>query len=203
MNHEEPPGKPVLDVPDPGWLVVFAVLFEGGLAPLSLVFGWLLGQSPLASFALSARDAAIGIVATVPMLALLAVVMRWPIGPFARIKRFFDDDVCPLLHTRPWSDFALVSLAAGVGEEMLFRGAIQGALARSLGPGPALIAASLIFGALHPITRTYAVMAALLGAYLGALWMLTGNLLTAIVAHGLYDFVALTVLVLRSARREI
>ena len=51
-----------------------------------------------------------------------------------------------------------------------------------------------MFGLLHPITRAYAVIAALLGAYLGGLWLAGGNLLTPIVAHALYDFVALVYL---------
>jgi uncharacterized protein len=37
-------------------------------------------------------------------------------------------------------------------------------------------------------------MAALMGAYLGWLWLLTGNLLTPIIAHAVYDLAALLVL---------
>jgi hypothetical protein len=36
------------------------------------------------------------------------------------------------------------------------------------------------------------VLAAIVGIYLGAIWLLTGNLLVPIVAHAVYDFVALT-----------
>ena len=60
-------------------------------------------------------------------------------------------------------------------------------------PWPGLAVASLLFGLLHPITPTYVAIAALLGAYLGAVWLATGNLLTVIVAHALYDFVALVI----------
>jgi hypothetical protein len=45
------------------------------------------------------------------------------------------------------------------------------------------------------VSLTYAVIAALIGAYLGAIMLLTQNVLTPIVAHGLYDFVALLYLV--------
>jgi membrane protease YdiL (CAAX protease family) len=128
------------------------------------------------------------------MLVLLAIVMRWPVGPLARIKQFFDREVRPLLQSRPWHDLALVSLAAGVGEEMLFRGTIQGVLGQEFGMWAGLVGASLIFGALHPITPAYTVIAALLGAWLGAVWLVTGNLLTAMVAHSLYDFAALLAL---------
>ena len=77
---------------------------------------------------------------------------------------------------------------------MLFRGVFQGLLARWLGPGPGWGAASLLFGLLHPITPGYIVLAALLGAYLGSIWMFTGNLLTVMVAHALYDFLAMVLL---------
>jgi uncharacterized protein len=51
----------------------------------------------------------------------------------------------------------------------------------------------------HWITRTYALLAALVGLYLGGLWLWTGNLLVPIVAHALYDFVALIWILRRRA----
>ena len=93
----------------------------------------------------------------------------------------------------------LISLFAGAGEEMLFRGLIQAGLDEWMtGPAGAWIAlavASLLFGLAHMVSATYAVVAALIGAYLGALLIATDNLLAPIVAHGLYDFVALIYLV--------
>jgi CAAX protease family protein len=176
---------------DRGHVFVAAVLFEGALAPIALGLGWLLGQDPLERFAWEVGDLGWGVVATLPMLAMLHAGMRWPLGPLARVKRFFDEELAPLLGGRPDSDLALLSVAAGVGEEMLFRGVFQGASERWFGTGLGLAVSSLLFGLLHPITPTYVLIAGLLGAYLGALWILTGNLLVVIVAHALYDFLAL------------
>ena len=71
----------------------------------------------------------------------------------------------------------------------------------------ALSVASVLFGLGHLITPVYAVLAAVIGFYLGALFLATDNLLIAIVAHGLYDFVALLYLIRRrgegSARSEV
>jgi membrane protease YdiL (CAAX protease family) len=186
---------------DPGRVVVRGVLLEGGLALLALILGWLLGHPPLLGFSWSLRDAAIGGAATVPLLVLLLMAIRWPIGPLARIKRFIDEEVRPLLGPCSWLELALIALAAGVGEEMLFRGALQGALSRWLGPAPGIALASIVFGVLHPITPAYVVIAGMMGAYLGLVWFLNGNLLTVMVAHALYDFVALLVL-LRTPRSE-
>jgi len=179
---------------DSGTLVVVAVLFEGGLAPLAVLLGWLLGQPALSGFAWRARDAALGALATLPMLGLFLLGQSWPVGPFRSIKRFFDEEARPFLAGCTVSDLALISLAAGVGEEMLFRGVMQGALGRWLGPWPGWGAASLLFGLLHPITPGYIVVAAVMGAYLGWVWMINGNLLTVMVTHALYDFVALVLL---------
>jgi len=171
------------------------VLFEAGLAPLALVLGWAVGQPPLADFAWDADAALGGVAATVPMLGLLALAVRWPVGPVARIKAFFDRELSPALAGCEWPDLALISVAAGVGEEMLFRGVIQGALVRSIGsPGLALGLAAVVFGLFHPVSVAYVVLASALGAYLGLVWAASGNLLTVMVAHALYDFVALVVL---------
>jgi membrane protease YdiL (CAAX protease family) len=170
------------------------VLFEAGLAPLALALGWALGQPPLAAFAWDAGAALDGLVAAGPMLVVLAASVRWPVGPLRRIKDFFDRELAPALRGCGWPDLALISVAAGVGEEMLFRGVIQGALARALGPVAGVAGAAALFGLLHPVSTAYVALAAALGAYLGAVWLATGNLLTAIVAHAVYDFIALVVL---------
>ncbi len=53
----------------------------------------------------------------------------------------------------------------------------------------------MLFGLAHAISPTYAVAAAVVGVYLGAIFLLSGNLLVSVVAHGAYDLVALRILV--------
>jgi membrane protease YdiL (CAAX protease family) len=194
---EEPGGdESEQDRPEADRRVPFAllVLLEAVLAPLALVLGWAVGQPPLADFAWDEDAALLGIAAALPMLAFFALAIRWPVGPLKPIKAFFDRELAPLLEGCDWPDLALISIAAGVGEEMLFRGVIQGALARSLGRALGISIAATLFGLLHPVSATYVMVACLLGAYLGLVWMLSGNLLTVIVAHALYDFIALVVM---------
>ena len=88
-----------------------------------------------------------------------------------------------------------MAAAAGLGEELLFRGLVQAGLAKLI-PGAAgvwiaLVVASLVFGIFHWLNTTYAFLAALAGLYFGLLLMATGSLWPPIVAHALYDFVAL------------
>ena len=93
-----------------------------------------------------------------------------------------------------------VPLAAGVAEEALFRGVAQTALAGALGQGTALAATSALFGLAHPVSALYMLFVGALGAYLGGLFIATGNLLVPIVVHAAYDFVGLKLLLRASSR---
>jgi membrane protease YdiL (CAAX protease family) len=55
-------------------------------------------------------------------------------------------------------------------------------------------ATAVAFGLAHALTVTYAVLAALVGGYLGWLHLASGNLLVPVLAHALYDFIALRLL---------
>jgi membrane protease YdiL (CAAX protease family) len=78
---------------------------------------------------------------------------------------------------------------------MFFRGVLQEAAGRWTHLAVAVAAVSVAFGLLHALTPTYAVLATLLGVYLGVVQAASGNLLVVIIAHALYDFVALVYLV--------
>ena len=105
----------------------------------------------------------------------------------------------PLFRQATLTQLAVISLMAGLGEELLFRGVIQGKITQVVG-GPAgnwvgAIVAALLFGLAHSVSLTYAILAALIGLYLSWTWLATGNLLVPIAAHTVYDFVALVYLV--------
>jgi uncharacterized protein len=195
VMEEDPLQEPEDDRPARAVIIIFAVFFEGGLAPLSLILGWFFGHPPLDRFVWSMQDAVWGVAATIPLILMFLAILRWPIGPLARVKKFCDLEVVPLLDESTWSELALIAVSAGVGEEMLFRGVIQASLRSWLGVPWGLGLASLLFGLLHPISVPYMVIAAFLGFYLGTVWILGGNLLTVMITHGLYDFAALAYLI--------
>jgi membrane protease YdiL (CAAX protease family) len=201
MEDDLLPG-PYDDHPKREVVIILAVFFEFGLAPIALFLGWLLGHPALKTFQWSLEAALWGVVATVPLILMFLGILRWPFGPLARVKKFCDDEVVPLLEKSTWSDIALISLSVGVCEEMLFRGVIQAYSIRWLqswlgdwwGLPCGLGLASVFFGLMHPISFTYMVIVTILGLYLGTLWLLNGNLLTVMVTHALYDFAALAYL---------
>ena len=132
-------------------------------------------------------------------MLLLRVFRR---GPLGRLNQAVDRFVVPLFAGCTWSDFAAISLIGGFGEELLFRGVVQAGLGHWLGTVPGWVLASVLFGLVHCITPAYAVIAALVGAYLGGLWLWSGNLLAPIVTHAVYDFVALAYLTRRVPTRS-
>ncbi len=85
------------------------------------------------------------------------------------------------------ADAALLALASGIGEELLFRGALQ--------PHVGLVWASLIFGACHFLPRRelalWSVFAAVIGFAFGVLYEWTGHLAAPIAAHVLVNGVNL------------
>ncbi|WP_165226997.1 CPBP family intramembrane glutamic endopeptidase [Aquisphaera insulae] len=182
------------DLPGPDVIVIFAAFFESGLAFLSLFVGWWLGQSPLAHFAWAIDDAIWGLLVAIPLVGVFLLIIRRPIGPLRRIKSFCEDEFVPLLAGSSWSDILLISISAGVGEEMLFRGVLQGVLSGWLGDVGGLAVSSILFGLLHPISIPYIVLTIWLGACLGILYLVTGNLLTPMLTHAFYDFMLMAFL---------
>jgi uncharacterized protein len=202
VMEEDPQQGPEDEAPGHDVVIIFAVFFEAGLAPFSLLLGWLVGHQPLEGFVWSGRDALWGAAAAVPIIAMFLAMFRWPVGPLARVKEFCEQDVVPLFEDSDWSELALISLSAGVGEEMLFRGVLQATLMDWFGVGWGLSLASILFGVLHPISIGYIVFAGFLGFYLGGIWIYNGNLLTVMVTHAVHDFVALGYLIrLRTRKR--
>ena len=150
---------------------------------------------PFERLRLDAAAAGYGILATLPLLVVLRWCLRTQWGPMRRLVSQVEEHLTPYLAGASAWGIVLVSLMAGIGEEVLFRGVIQAGLAERLPAWLAVGGAALLFGVLHWLTMTYAVFASLIGVYLGILFLVTGNLLAPAVTHALYDVVALSLLV--------
>ncbi|BBM04050.1 CPBP family intramembrane glutamic endopeptidase [Microbulbifer sp. GL-2] len=85
----------------------------------------------------------------------------------------------------------LLSIAAGVCEELLFRGFLQAWLSEKSSPLLGLLGASLVFGFMHWASFTYFLMTFVVGLILGIAYQLTGSLLGVIIWHTVYDVLAL------------
>lgn len=88
-------------------------------------------------------------------------------------------------------------LFVGPGEELVFRGVVQGELRRAVSAPAAIGVASALFGAVHVVAGTgslvergaYVLVALLLGCVLGYLYERRATLVVPAFAHGLYNAV--------------
>ena len=217
-----------------------AVLFEGGLGVAAIILGWAfdldvrehipkfaLAESAGQSWAESAGQSwaesvptlivlassvGWGLAATVPMLLAIVAVQKLPLRSIRELDRLTQEDFFRSLLRLSYLELAAISLAAGVGEELLFRGWLLPTIG-SMGDwvidqfglsepsasmvfgdariGLPMIAAvllsSLAFGLVHPLSKAYVVVVFFIGLYLAFLLVWTDNLLIPIVAHAAYD----------------
>jgi membrane protease YdiL (CAAX protease family) len=168
-----------------------ALAGEAGLLLLAWgLAGWL-QVSPGQYLRLSLGNVAWGLLATVPLLLVLGWMLRSTASPVRNLVNLVTEEVGPLVARCTLLQLGCLAAVAGISEELLFRGVLQPALGRWLPQSAALVLASLIFGVVHAASRVYALFAALMGLYLGAVFLLRSSLIPPILAHGLYDFLAL------------
>lgn len=158
-----------------------------------------------------AIDFGIGTLAAVPMVIAVMLIMLIPHSAVDGIKKFGESPLIKSMLSLTRLELILISLCAGVGEEVAFRGcllpwitALHGEDGQPLNqfevgdpllsahPGMlavGVVVSSLAFGLLHPVSRLYIGIAALMGAYFSALMIATDSLLVPIVAHAAYDAV--------------
>ena len=167
-----------------------ALLFQGGIAVLGLVASLVFGiPVPLIGPGLwpSVLYGILGAAGTYALLLLLT-----------RIPGLFPDNLERQM--QGLHDFAsgyspsvlvLLSLLAGVGEELLFRGAVQGMLMEYTNATTAVLAASVLFGLVHYVSFTYFLVATGLGLILGGVYAFSESIVLVMIWHAVYDMVAL------------
>ena len=180
--------------PEPMTLSQFllsAGLFEGGLLVAALLFGWLIDVPPTRELTWSLSDFGLGLLATIPMLLLLAAGWLSNSNGLQEIRKFLRDILGPLLSQCRMIDILFLALLAGVCEEVLFRGLLY-QWGKAWNPTLAIIVVNVLFALAHAVTPLYAWLAGLIGLYLTALMSAdpTPNLLIPITAHAAYDLVA-------------
>lgn len=170
-----------------------ALVFEFSLTLVGTTGLWLfglkasvLGLAPATAIGLGALA---GLFTLVLLFGLSHLLLR-----FQDSLRRHVEDLHGFARSLSLPALALLSLAAGVGEEVLFRGFVQTGLVALAGPWVGVIAAALLFGLVHYLSLVYFIMATLLGLVLGLAYEITGSLLLVVTWHAVYDLAALVLL---------
>jgi membrane protease YdiL (CAAX protease family) len=122
-------------------------------------------------------------------LALMLAFRRMATGLGLREARVLRE-LLPRTSRERWI-FGGLSLAAGLGEEMAYRGYALTVLAGVVGTGVAAVVTSLVFGVLHAYQGGLGMLrACALGGILAWGFLAAGSLWPAMVAHALLDVMA-------------
>jgi uncharacterized protein len=181
-----------------------ACLFEAALIVVAVVLGWLSDINPFASLHYSETAIFYGILGTIPLFLLFLLMEQLTAESVVTIRRLLLETLGSALHRYHWTDLFILAAIAGISEEILFRGVIQPWMETSWGLTAGLVGSNILFGLVHAITPLYAVLATLVGIYLGLALDYGGdrNLLTPVIIHGLYDYLAFLAL-MRSYRASL
>jgi CAAX protease family protein len=173
-----------------------ACYFEASLILLAVLLGWVANIDPFENIYFSEAAVAYGVMGTIPLFLMFLALEQMQGKSVANIRKLLLNTLGPGLHRYHWTDLFILAAIAGVSEELLFRGVIQPWIESSWGITAGLIGSNIVFGLVHAVTPLYAVLAALVGIYLGLSLDYGGdrNLLIPIIIHGFYDFLAFVAL---------
>lgn len=193
----DPESKPPKATP---WQTVLSIVgFELGLAALALVLAAWLGLDLWSRFHWDMATFNWMWIATLPLVGAMWSLTKSQWAWVKTLNEPIETYVKPLLKDLPPGGLFLVALAAGTGEELLFRGVIQQGLSDWAGPMFGLVMASILFGLAHALNRYYVLVTLVMGLYLGLLYQASQNILLVLLVHALYDWVVLRLLLLRPA----
>jgi membrane protease YdiL (CAAX protease family) len=173
-----------------------ACYFEASLILVALFLGWVADIDPFENIYFSETALVWGVIGTMPLFLMFLALEKMQGESVVKIRKLLLNTLGPGLHRYHWTDLFILAAIAGVSEEFLFRGVIQPWMETSWGITAGLIASNIVFGMVHAVTPLYAVLAGLVGIYLGLSLDYGGdrNLLIPIIIHGFYDFLAFVAL---------
>ncbi|WP_157954084.1 CPBP family intramembrane glutamic endopeptidase [Microbulbifer sp. A4B17] len=114
---------------------------------------------------------------------------------FGNILRRHCLQLTPLFSKLTSSQMVWVAIAAGICEELLFRGFLQSWLSQLSSPFLGLLGASLIFALLHCASWVYFFLTFMIGLILGIFYQMSGGLVGVMVWHSIYDLFAIFAIV--------
>lgn len=112
---------------------------------------------------------------------------------FSPVPEYYTEGLRELKPTNAWSfilTFVGLCMMVPFAEEMVFRGVIQQIFTRNMGPVLGFLLAGITFGAVH-LNPHLLISISFFGVFLGFVYYATGNLAYTIIAHAVFNGVAL------------
>lgn len=170
----------------PPRVLILALLTQSGLVVLAWWLSRILAIPPQWGDPL--RDTSIGLAAAFALaignyVLLTRAPANWLVSG---VRHVYRQTIVPLFGGIHPIGAIAIGAAAGLGEEWLFRGVLQ--------PHVGLIASSVLFGVAHVggwRMLPFGVWATAMGLIMGGLAIFTGGLIAPVVAHAVYDMLAL------------
>ena len=172
-------------------LTILAIAGESLLVAITVCWWFYRGPSYWPTVGGWQEDMAIGLAAAIGFMVVNYLLLRCgsDVMPLRPIRTLYRTTLRPLFSSVRVSDVIIISIAAGVGEELFFRGVLQ--------PEIGLVPASIVFGLLHMGGRgtfLFGCWVAVMGLALGILANVSDGLVAPIVAHSAYDAAAISYL---------
>ncbi len=182
--------------PSPENFFKSACYFEGSLIIVAIILAQIADINPIENLYFSEAAIFYGVIGTLPLVLMFLAMENMNFKSTQKIKELLLETLGSSLAPYHWTDLLILATVAGISEEILFRGVLQPWLENAWGMNAGLIFSSIIFGLVHAVTPLYAILATLVSVYLGLCldYGESRNLLTPIVIHSLYDFVAFLLL---------
>ena len=173
------------------YFLCLALIFEGGILLLACLLSWY-WQHPLFRYlSISAGGLCWGLISSIPLFFLFFIGMELSWKSMKEIRQFMMTQFYPLIKDCSLFELALVSLLAGCGEELFFRGFLQELISNAWGMPAGLIVSSMVFSMMHPVSLMYSIVVFFISLYLGIIFIVSNTLFSVIVCHSVYDFVAM------------
>jgi len=177
----------------PDQLFFSGTAFEFALAAIAVALGMFLDVSALgAGFDISPASIGVGLLWTLAPLAFVSSIRLLELEELKEIEAITEEFAQKLFVGRSKSQLALFCFAAGLGEEMLFRGIFHQKLELLFGFFPAATIVAAGFGSAHFLTPAYFAISGFSSFIFSYMFAVSGNnIVVPVIAHAVYDYVAL------------
>ncbi|MCC6933449.1 MAG: CPBP family intramembrane metalloprotease [Deltaproteobacteria bacterium] len=173
-------------------IYLVTIVVEGGLALAAYTYAHFRGLTW--QWAITWQNLLLAIALTLPLVALNMILLWKKLNEFyfyQHTHEFIKTIVKPFCDALSYKDVVFVSICAGIGEELLFRGVLL--------PEVGIFFSSFLFSFGHFGSKAFyykfmAILYFFIGLYFAWIYQKTESMFLIISIHSMYDFIAIAYL---------